>query len=298
MPPKSSRRTAISVRKSAACSISSSSSSWASMDGAASAGEPDPWNGYASASWASDIWASIMRESSPVCPTWNSWQWSIPGPNRRKPSPTSSAMAQTIADKFGTRAVSDYHQLLDRIDAVSIAVPTLLHREVAGTFLSRGIPTLVEKPLASTLAEAELLVSLSHSTGALLQVGHVERFNPALSALHQMAIRPKYISAERLSTYTFRSTDIGVVLDLMIHDIDLVLSLFHSPVRSVSAVGVSLFGEHEDVANARVEFENGTVANLTASRASYTALRKMRIWSTEGYASLDFAAKSATLVQP
>jgi len=206
--------------------------------------------------------------------------------------------AQTIADKFGTRAVSDYRQLLDRIDAVSIAVPTMLHREVAGTFLSRGIPTLVEKPLASSLAEAELLVSLSHATGALLQVGHIERFNPALSALHQMAIRPKYISAERLSTYTFRSTDIGVVLDLMIHDIDLVLSLVSAPVRSVSAVGVSLFGEHEDVANARVEFENGTVANLTASRASYTALRKMRIWSTAGYASLDFAAKSATLVQP
>ncbi len=206
--------------------------------------------------------------------------------------------AQTIADKFGTRAVADYHELLGRIDAVSIAVPTVLHREVAGTFLARGIPTLVEKPLASTLAEAELLVSLSHSTGALLQVGHIERFNPALAALQQMAIRPKYITAERLSTYTFRSTDIGVVLDLMIHDIDLVLSLIHSPVRSVAAVGVSLFGEHEDVANARVEFENGTVANLTASRASYAALRKMRIWSAEGYASLDFAARSATLVQP
>ncbi len=206
--------------------------------------------------------------------------------------------AQTVADRFGTRAVSDYHQLLGRVDAVSIAVPTVLHREVAGTFLSRGIPALVEKPLASSLAEAEVLVSLSHSTGALLQVGHIERFNPALSALHQMVIRPKYINAERLSTYTFRSTDIGVVLDLMIHDIDLVLSLTSSPVRSAAAVGVSLFGEHEDVANARIEFEDGTVANLTASRASYTAVRKMRIWGTEGYASLDFAARQATLVQP
>ena len=206
--------------------------------------------------------------------------------------------AQTVADRYGTRAVSDYHELLGRVDAVSIAVPTVLHREVAGTFLSRGIPALVEKPLASSLAEAELLVSLSHSTGALLQVGHIERFNPALSALHQMAIRPKYINAERLSTYTFRSTDIGVVLDLMIHDIDLVLSLTASPVRSAAAVGVSLFGEHEDVANARIEFEDGTVANLTASRASYTAVRKMRIWGTEGYVSLDFAARQATLVQP
>jgi predicted dehydrogenase len=206
--------------------------------------------------------------------------------------------AQTIADKYGTRAVGDYRQLLDQVDAVSVAVPTVLHREVAGTFLARGIPTLVEKPLASSLAEAELLASLSHATGALLQVGHIERFNPALSALQQMPIRPKYVSAERLSTYTFRSTDIGVVLDLMIHDIDLILSLISAPVRSVSAVGASLFGEHEDVANARIEFEDGTVANLTASRASYLAMRKMRIWGTEGYASLDFASKQATLVQP
>jgi predicted dehydrogenase len=206
--------------------------------------------------------------------------------------------AQTIADRFGTRAVSDYHQLLDRVDAVSIAVPTHLHREVAGTFLSRGIPALVEKPLASSLAEAELLVSLSQSTRALLQVGHIERYNPALSALAQSTIRPKYIHAERLSTYTFRSTDIGVVLDLMIHDIDLVLSMVGSPVRTVSAVGVSLFGDHEDVANARIEFQDGTIANLTASRASYAAMRKMRIWGSEGYASLDFATKQATLVQP
>jgi predicted dehydrogenase len=206
--------------------------------------------------------------------------------------------AQRIADQFGTRAISDYHELLDRVDAVSIAVPTVLHREVAGTFLSRGIPALVEKPLAGSLSEAELLVSLSHSSGAVLQVGHIERFNPALSALEQITVRPRYIHAERLSTYTFRSTDIGVVLDLMIHDIDLVLSLVSSPVRSVAAVGVSLFGEHEDVANARIEFEDGTVINLTASRASYTAMRKMRIWGVESYASLDFRTQQATLVQP
>src|SRR4051794_10271068 len=223
---------------------------------------------------------------------------SLPGVELVAVADSRPGQAQAIADKYGTRAVGDYRQLLDHVDAVSVAVPTVLHREVAGTFLSRGIPTLVEKPLASTLAEAELLLSLSHSTGAILQVGHIERFNPALSALQQMPIRPKYLSAERLSTYTFRSTDIGVVLDLMIHDIDLILSMISSPVRSVSAVGVSLFGEHEDVANARIEFEDGTVATLTASRASYLAMRKMRIWGTEGYASLDFAAKQATLVQP
>src|SRR5262245_53595424 len=117
---------------------------------------------------------------------------------------TRPEQAQTVADRYGTRAVSDYHLLLGRVDAVSIAVPTVLHREVAGTFLSRGIHALVEKPLASSLADAELLVSLSHSAGALLQVSHIERFNPALSALQQTTIRPKYINAERLSTYTFR----------------------------------------------------------------------------------------------
>ena len=177
-------------------------------------------------------------------------------------------------------------------------MPTCLHREVAGAFLKRGIATLVEKPMAGSAAESEELVELARTTGALLQVGHIERFNPALRALDQLPIRPKYVSAERLSTYTFRSTDIGVVLDLMIHDLDLLLSLIAAPVRSVAAVGVSLFGEHEDVANARIEFEDGSVANLTASRASYTPTRKMRIWGAEGYASLDFAARQATLIRP
>jgi predicted dehydrogenase len=206
--------------------------------------------------------------------------------------------AQAVAAKVGTRAVHDYRELIDQVDAVSVAVPTVLHREVAGAFLSRGIGAMVEKPLAGSLAEAEQLVALSRSTGAVLQVGHIERFNPALSVLEESSIRPKYLTAERLSIYTFRSTDIGVVFDLMIHDIDLVLSLVAAPVRSVSAVGVSLFGDHEDVANARIEFEDGTVANLTASRASYAATRKMRIWGAEGYVSLDFASKQATVVRP
>jgi predicted dehydrogenase len=206
--------------------------------------------------------------------------------------------AEAVAQRCGCGSAAEYRELFGKVDAVSIAVPTVLHREVAGAFLSRGIPAMVEKPLAGSLAEAEALVSLARGVGTVLQVGHIERFNPALSALSQLAIRPKYITAERLSTYTFRSTDIGAVLDLMIHDIDLVLSLISAPVRSVSAVGVCLFGEHEDVANARIEFDDGAVANLTASRASYAALRKMRIWGTEGYASLDFQTKQATLVQP
>ena len=206
--------------------------------------------------------------------------------------------AQAVAAKCGTVALGDYRPLLELVDAVTIAVPTCLHRQIGGAFLEKGIATLVEKPMASSLAESEELVAQARASRAVLQVGHIERFNPALRALEKLAVRPKFVNAERLSTYTFRSTDIGVVFDLMIHDLDLLLSLIAAPVRSVAAVGVSLFGEHEDVANARVEFEDGSVANLTASRASYTPSRKMRIWGAEGYASLDFAAKEATVIRP
>lgn len=223
---------------------------------------------------------------------------SLPGVQLVGVADSRPEQARAIAAKFGTEALVDYRDLLDRVDAVSVAVPTTLHREVAGAFLERGVPAMVEKPLAGSLIEAEELVALSRARGALLQVGHIERFNPVLAAFRESSIRPKYLTAERLSLYTFRSTDIGVVHDLMIHDLDLVLDMVRSPVRSVSAVGVSLFGDHEDVANARVEFEDGTIANLTASRASYAPTRKMRIWGAEGYVSLDFAAKEATVVQP
>jgi predicted dehydrogenase len=206
--------------------------------------------------------------------------------------------AAAVAQACQTRALADYRSLLGEVDAVSVAVPTLAHREVAGAFLEHGVPTMVEKPLATTLREAEELVALAEARGTLLQVGHIERFNPALQALDGLAFRPKYIAAERLGTYTFRSTDIGVVLDLMIHDIDLILSMVSAPVRSVEAVGVGIFGGHEDVANARVTFEDGCVANLTASRASFQAVRKMRLWGAEGYLTLDFAAKAGTMIRP
>ena len=206
--------------------------------------------------------------------------------------------AQAVAAACQTRPYTDHRDLFDQVDAVSVAVPTVAHREVAGAFLGRGIPTLVEKPLATTLLEAEQLVELADSRATPLQVGHIERFNPALSTLEGLAFRPKYIAAERLGTYTFRSTDIGVVLDLMIHDIDLVLSMVQAPVKSVQAVGVGVFGDHEDIANARVEFEDGTVASLTASRASFQAVRKMRLYGPEGYVTLDFAAKQGTIVRP
>jgi predicted dehydrogenase len=205
---------------------------------------------------------------------------------------------RAVAARHGCAAFLDYHDLIDRVDAISIAVPTTYHHEVASTFLDRGIPAMVEKPLATSLAEAEQLVSLAAARGALLQVGHIERFNPALAALENLRLRPKFITAERQSTYTFRSTDIGVVLDLMIHDLDLILSLVSAPVVAVEAVGVSVFGAHEDVANARITFEDGCVATLTASRASMSAARKLRIWSAEGYVALDLMAKNATIIRP
>lgn len=206
--------------------------------------------------------------------------------------------AQLVAERCQTRAFADWRELLEKVDAVSVAVPTSAHREVAGAFLARGLAAMVEKPLATSLAEAEEIVAVAQASGALLQVGHIERFNPALSVLEEAGLRPRFLAAERLGTYTFRSTDIGVVLDLMIHDIDLVLSMVSAPVRSVSAVGVAIFGRHEDVANARIEFADGTVATLTASRASYQATRKMRVWSQEGYATIDFATKHATIIRP
>ncbi len=206
--------------------------------------------------------------------------------------------ARAVAGPLGAEAVDDYRELVDRVDAVSVAVPTFLHREVASAFLDRGIPTMVEKPLAGSPEDAQALVDLAHARGALLQVGHIERFNPAMAAFEGLRLRPKFLSAERLGTYTFRSTDIGVVLDLMIHDIDLVLSLNPSEVTSVEAVGVSVFGRHEDVANARIKFADGAIADLTASRASVSASRKMRIWAAEGYLAIDFAAKSSTIIRP
>ncbi len=206
--------------------------------------------------------------------------------------------AQAVASPLGAEAVTDYHDLLDRVDAVSIAAPTSLHRDIASPFLERGIATLVEKPLAASLAEAEFLVALARRSGALLQVGHIERYNPAIEAVAAHGLRPKFLQAERQGLYTFRSTDVGVVLDLMIHDIDLVLSLVSAPVRAVSAVGVSLFGTHEDVADARIEFEDGCVAHLVANRAARNPRRTMHIWSDQGYASLDFAARQATIISP
>ena len=211
---------------------------------------------------------------------------------------TNQEQAQAVAKRLGTQAFSEYWPLLNLVDAASIVVPTSLHEPVAAEFLRRGIPVLVEKPLAPTALEAEKLADLAEKNGALLQVGHIERFNPAFEEVKRRNLQPKFIRAERLAPFTGRSFDIGVVLDLMIHDLDLILALVEAPVVSVDALGVSVFGAHEDMANARLHFANGCVAEITASRVHPTPYRQMHLWGAEGYAGLDFAQRRVTLMQP
>lgn len=208
------------------------------------------------------------------------------------------ANRRQVAQEYGTTAYERHDELLGQVDAVVIATPTALHREVAAEFLQRGVHTFVEKPLAATASDASDLVDIAREHLVVLQVGHVERFNPAWTAALAHVRDPKYIEAERRGGFTFRSTDIGVVLDLMIHDIDLVLSLVQSPVSKVEALGISIFGRHEDVANARLVFANGCVASLSASRASHTPARTMQLWSQRAFASLDFSTRTANIVRP
>lgn len=211
---------------------------------------------------------------------------------------TNADQAQAIARRYNTTAFADYWPLLNLVDAATVVVPTTYHHAIAREFLRRGIPLLVEKPLAASVAEADELVNLAREQGVPLAVGHIERFNPAFEELQSRPMRPKFITCERLGAYTGRSTDIGAVLDLMIHDIDLLRAMVPAPVASVSALGVSLFSKHEDIANARITFADGCVAELTASRASPVAVRQARVWSAEGYAGIDFAKRHITLIQP
>lgn len=210
----------------------------------------------------------------------------------------SAEQVQGVARKLGVQAFTEYWPLLNLVDAATIVVPTGYHFAVASEFLRRGIPLLVEKPLAETIEQAETLTEMAAINGVPLQVGHIERFNPAFENLLMRPLQPKYITCERLGPFTGRCADVGVVLDLMIHDLDLLLTLVGAPVTSVEAVGVSLFGAPEDVASARLRFANGCVANVTASRASPNPCRRMHVWGPEGYARIDFHKRSLALIQP
>lgn len=203
-----------------------------------------------------------------------------------------------LASQAGCAACADVRELIGRIDAAVIAAPTEHHHALGMALLQRGIHVLMEKPLAACATEAQALVEAARARGVVLQVGHVERFNPAFSAAVDVARDPKYIEAVRAGGFTFRSMDVGVVLDLMIHDLDLVLRLAQSKVCRVEALGLSVLGGHEDVANARIEFASGCVASLSASRVSPAASRRMQVWSPGGFVDIDFATRTTTIVRP
>ena len=203
--------------------------------------------------------------------------------------------ASSVAGPLGCRAIGDFRELLGQVDAVSIAVPTQAHFEIAKEFLARGVHTLVEKPLTPTVREADRLLSLCRRSRAVLQVGHVERFNVALRRVQDSLKNPRLIEVHRLVPFQPRGTEVGVVLDLMIHDLDLLLWLVKSAIRRVEAVGVRVLTPFEDIANARITFRNGAVANLTASRISKEAMRKFRIFQPESYVSMDFLTLAVDL---
>jgi predicted dehydrogenase len=196
--------------------------------------------------------------------------------------------ARKIAAKCKTRAFASLDEMVEAVEAASIVTPTTTHLAIAEPFLKKGKHVLVEKPIAMDTAEARKLVELADQHGAKLAVGHVERFNPVLAALEERLGRPRFIEAHRLSPYPGRSTDIGVVMDLMIHDLEIILHLVRSPVTSVDAVGVPVLSKGEDIANARIRFANGCVANLTTSRISPEKLRKIRVFQDDAYLSLDY----------
>jgi predicted dehydrogenase len=209
---------------------------------------------------------------------------------------TDTGRGEAIAREFETEHYTSIEPLLGRVRAVSAAVPTVAHVAVARPLLERGLAVLIEKPIAPDSAAARDLLSCARRHNALVQVGHTERFNPVVRAMNRMRVAPRFIETHRISPFTFRSADIGVVMDMMIHDIDIVLHLVRSKPARVEAVGVRVLARNEDIANARVIFEDGCVANLTASRLALKTERKIRVFSEEAYLSLDYQKKSGIAI--
>ena len=208
---------------------------------------------------------------------------------------TDAERAGELATLHGVKAASSLDEFLESVDAASIATPTSSHFEVARQLLERGKHALIEKPIAENPAHATELAQLAAERQLVLQVGHVERFNPVLSALEQRLTHPRFIEAHRLSPYPNRSTEIGVVLDLMIHDLEIILHLVRSPVQTIDAVGVPVLSRGEDIANARIRFEDGCVANITSSRISPERMRKIRVFQEDAYLSLDYQTQSGEM---
>src|SRR5207249_5096852 len=202
-----------------------------------------------------------------------------------------AARARELAERFGCRALGDVGALRGLVDCASVAVPTPLHRAIGTGLLEAGIDVLVEKPIAATLEEARDLVRVAEERGRILQVGHLERFNPAIRALAELLTRPRFLECHRLAPFVERGTDVDVVLDLMIHDLDVILSIMRSPVAAIEAVGVPVITTSPDIANARIRFADGAIANVTASRVSLKRERKLRIFQHDTYISLDYGEK-------
>ncbi|MDQ3118336.1 MAG: Gfo/Idh/MocA family oxidoreductase [Verrucomicrobiota bacterium] len=208
---------------------------------------------------------------------------------------TDGEKARQLAAEFQTTAATSLEDFASRVDAASLATPTSTHFEVARQLLERGKHLLIEKPIAENTADASALAELAAQKQVILQVGHVERFNPVLGALEERLTRPRFIEAHRLSPYPNRSADIGVVLDLMIHDLEIILHLVRSPVETIEAVGVPVLSQGEDIANARLRFENGCIANVTSSRISPERVRKIRVFQEDAYLSLDYQAQTGEI---
>lgn len=209
-----------------------------------------------------------------------------------------AARAKQVAENNATAFYQDHRALFGKVDAVSIAAPTPVHFAIARDFLENGVDVLIEKPITSTLEDADALIKLAESKDLIIQVGHLERFNPVVTALAGKIHKPRFIESHRLSLFQGRGTDVSVVLDLMIHDIDLILNLVQSDIKAVNAAGISVISGEIDIANARLEFENYAVANVTASRISAKNERKLRLFQKDGYISIDFANHKITIIQP
>jgi predicted dehydrogenase len=222
---------------------------------------------------------------------------SLPGATLAGIYEPDDGRARDIAARFGCPRFGRLDELAAACDAVSIVVPTDRHAEVALPLLARGCHLLIEKPICASLAEAEQVLAAAQARGCIVQVGHVEHFNPVMAFLEKQADRPKYLTAERLGPYQTRGTEVGVVLDLMIHDIGIVLALVKSPIARIDSVGINVLSKTEDIANARIQFENGCVANLSASRMSLKKAREIRIFQDNAYLSLDFMGQSGHLVK-
>jgi predicted dehydrogenase len=207
------------------------------------------------------------------------------------------ANAKQVSEKYGLRRFEDIEELIDACDAVDIVAPTTSHFELCESAIKKGKHVFVEKPLAHTMEEAKALVKLAKEANIKFQVGHVERFNPAFIALKDMPLQPMFIEVHRLAQFNPRGTDVSVILDLMIHDIDIILSIVKSNVNYISANGVAVMSDTPDIANVRIEFDNGCVANLTSSRISMKKMRKMRLFQKDAYIGIDFLEKKTEIIR-